>query len=181
MASELILILGIDWLLAFLQRNVHHTTVARALRIIAAMLSHPVLQQRFRDGNVSGSWIVGVLESGGQSPVAKTVSEMRPSSIPTLPGYQAMSYLLTAHVHCSHICIVLLTILLGRNIVEIPMAVQLDTDGLHRAFDIPKISPGKAVKRNPGLRVNADAALVLFVVFRSLLSEVCNAANDPRS
>ena len=172
LASEVMDVLGSDWLLAFMQCNVHHTTVTRALRIVAAMLRHPVLQQRFQDGTMCGNWTVGTNESGKRSPVAKSISEIRPLCIPDLRGYHALSYLLPPHVHCSHIFIILLAVLLGRNIVEIPMTVQLVADGLHRAFDIGKASPSKQSSRIPGVRVNSDMALVLLVILRSLLSEV---------
>ena len=160
LASEVMDVLGSDWLLAFMQCNVHHTTVTRALRIVAAMLRHPVLQQRFQDGTMCGNWTVGTNESGKHSPVAKSISEIRPLCIPDL------------RVHCSHIFIILLAVLLGRNIVEIPMTVQLVADGLHRAFDIGKASPSEQSSRIPGVRVNSDMALVLLVILRSLLSEV---------
>lgn len=173
MAAEWIHVVGIDWFLAFLQRNVHHTTVAKALRIIAVLLSHPVLQQKFREGTACGGWATGMSDTGGHSPVGKAPLERRPLSIPTLPGYQAMSYLLTAHSHCSHIFVVLLAILLGRNIVEIPMAVTFDLDGLRRAFKLGKDVPVQPVARNAGMKVNTDAAIVLLVILRSFLSEVC--------
>jgi hypothetical protein len=178
LASEVMDVLGSDWLLAFMQHNVHHTTVTRALRIVAAMLRHPVLQLRFQDGTMCGNWTIGANEPGKHSPVPKSISEMRPLCIPDLRGYHALSYMLPPHVHCSHIFVILLAVLLGQNIVEIPMTVQLNADELDKIFNFGRASPSKQLSKNPGVRVNSDMALVLLVILRSLLSEPSLLGDD---
>lgn len=50
-------VLGYDWLLLFVQGNLHQSTVVLALSILCRILQHPVLLQSFRDGSNGGGWL----------------------------------------------------------------------------------------------------------------------------
>jgi len=57
MCEEIQKVLGFDWLLLFVQRHVHQSTVIMALRILLQMLQSPTAVARFRDGNPGGGWL----------------------------------------------------------------------------------------------------------------------------
>ena len=55
-------ILGFDWLLLFLQPHIHRETVARGLRVLVHILSIPYMYNKFKDGDLAGSWLEGAEE-----------------------------------------------------------------------------------------------------------------------
>lgn len=50
-------VLGFDWLLLFMQGNLHPTTVVLTMRILCQVLSHPGTLQKFREGVSGGGWL----------------------------------------------------------------------------------------------------------------------------
>ena len=50
-------VLVYDWLLLFIQGNLHQFTVILALSVLVRMLQHPVLLQAFREGSGGGGWL----------------------------------------------------------------------------------------------------------------------------
>ena len=57
MCDEILRVLGLDWLLLFLQHHLHSSTVILTTRIILAMLHSPLVMQKFREGNIGGGWL----------------------------------------------------------------------------------------------------------------------------
>ncbi|XP_013179018.1 PREDICTED: WD repeat and FYVE domain-containing protein 3 isoform X1 [Papilio xuthus] len=59
--EEISRVLGVDWLLSFMQENVHPTTVLWALRILVILCSGQgqpsSIMQRFREGAGNGGWL----------------------------------------------------------------------------------------------------------------------------
>lgn len=55
--EEFLRVLGFDWLMLFLQGNLHKTTVIQATCILLKMLQHPAILLRFRDGGSGGGWL----------------------------------------------------------------------------------------------------------------------------
>lgn len=49
--------LGLDWVLLFLQRQLHPTTVVLGLQLLTVLLSCPTLMQRFREASHNGGWL----------------------------------------------------------------------------------------------------------------------------
>ena len=50
-------VLGFDWLLLFLQGNLHQTTVVLTMRILCQVFSHAGTLQKFREGVSGGGWL----------------------------------------------------------------------------------------------------------------------------
>jgi hypothetical protein len=50
-------VLGLDWILLFLQGHLHPTTVVWGLRILVVLCSCAPLLQKFREGSSSGGWL----------------------------------------------------------------------------------------------------------------------------
>ena len=59
-AHQVVATLGFDWLLLFLQPQVHIETVVRALRILICLLSESSIRKRFLSGNIFGGWLYGI-------------------------------------------------------------------------------------------------------------------------
>lgn len=57
MCEEVSKILGLDWVLLFLQPNLHRTTAIWGFRILVAILSVQTILQRFKDGTCYGGWL----------------------------------------------------------------------------------------------------------------------------
>lgn len=55
--DEMQRVLGFDWLLLFLQGNLHHTTVVLTMRILCQVLSHAGTMQKFKEGVSGGGWL----------------------------------------------------------------------------------------------------------------------------
>lgn len=50
-------VLGLDWVLLFLQPGLHSTTVVWGLRILVALTSVQPILQKFKDGTSNGGWL----------------------------------------------------------------------------------------------------------------------------
>jgi len=50
-------VLGLDWVLLFLQGYLHPTTVVWGLRILVVLCSCSPLLQKFREGSSNGGWL----------------------------------------------------------------------------------------------------------------------------
>ena len=55
--EEMQRVLGFDWLLLFLQGNLHPTTVVLTMRILCQVFSHAGTLQKFREGVSGGGWL----------------------------------------------------------------------------------------------------------------------------
>ncbi|KAJ4438847.1 hypothetical protein ANN_14800 [Periplaneta americana] len=55
--DEVTQVLGLDWVLLFLQGHLHPTTVVWGLRILVVLCSCPPLLQKFREGSSNGGWL----------------------------------------------------------------------------------------------------------------------------
>lgn len=57
MADQIVRVLGFDWIYCLLSPGVHSGTVFLALRILLALLAHPQLLAKFREGTANGGWL----------------------------------------------------------------------------------------------------------------------------
>lgn len=57
--DEIAKLLGFDWVLLFLQSNLHPTTVVLTLRVLLVMFRNVENVRRFRDGSYGGGWMGG--------------------------------------------------------------------------------------------------------------------------
>ena len=57
MCEEISKVLGLDWVLLFLQPGLHSTTVVWGLRILVAVCSVQSILQKFKDGTSNGGWL----------------------------------------------------------------------------------------------------------------------------
>lgn len=57
MCEEVAMVLGLDWVLLFLQSGLHSTTVIWGLRILVAVCSVQSILQKFKEGTSNGGWL----------------------------------------------------------------------------------------------------------------------------
>ena len=57
MCDEVSKVLGLDWILLFLQPGLHSTTVVWGLRILVALCSIQPILIKFKDGLSNGGWL----------------------------------------------------------------------------------------------------------------------------
>lgn len=57
MCDEVAKVLGLDWILLFLQSGLHSSTVVWGLRILVAVSSVQTILQKFKDGTSNGGWL----------------------------------------------------------------------------------------------------------------------------
>lgn len=50
-------VLGLDWLLLFLQPHLHTSTVVWALRIVVVFGALPAMVNKLREGSACGGWL----------------------------------------------------------------------------------------------------------------------------
>ncbi|XP_059046581.1 WD repeat and FYVE domain-containing protein 3 [Achroia grisella] len=106
--EEISRVLGMDWLLIFMQENVHPSTVLWALRILVILCSGQgqpsAIMQRFREGVGNGGWLrhTEVSSSPQQAGVMVTATPHSNSHLHTsllhTSGFVLLSWLVSAHV-----------------------------------------------------------------------------------
>lgn len=57
MCEEVSKVLGLDWVLLFLQNGLHSSTVVWGLRILVAVCSVPPILQKFKEGTCNAGWL----------------------------------------------------------------------------------------------------------------------------
>ncbi|KAI8741991.1 WD repeat and FYVE domain-containing protein 3 isoform X1 [Biomphalaria glabrata] len=179
--DEIAKLLGFDWLLLFLQSNLHPTTVVLTLRVLLVMFRNVENVRRFRDGSYGGGWMGGteVLLKNQMSIMLgfDTSSQTRPdreisSEVSHVPGFQALQWLLSKHIHVPDIFFLLMALLLGQqNKPIITEGQPLNVDSVWTViFGVPACKPMHLLSRET-IDLCPDAALVLLAMIRQMINE----------
>ncbi|XP_052816149.1 WD repeat and FYVE domain-containing protein 3-like isoform X4 [Mya arenaria] len=190
--EELQRVLGFDWILMFLQSHVHATTVIRALKILLVMFRNPTVCARFRDGQVQygGGWLkdtelilkqqIGASMLGfnlhhGHGGETREVN----TEICTAPGFTVLGWLLPKHNGIPEVYLLLMAMLLGQHISNIPQDIQLNLDSVWMVlFGSPVSVPGVSLTSNKDIQLCPDAAILLLTMVRSMLNPMLNLSSD---
>uniref|UniRef100_A0A6B0VGF8 Putative kinase a-anchor protein neurobeachin n=1 Tax=Ixodes ricinus TaxID=34613 RepID=A0A6B0VGF8_IXORI len=177
--EELARVLGLDWVLLFLQRQLHPTTVVLGLQLLTVLLSCPTLMQRFREASHNGGWLTEtdlVLQNrttvllgfnvsapnnkGGSSQSIK-------AEVYQVPGFQQLQWLMCQHVKVPDINFLLLAMLMGRPVTRIPCGLQFSLDNIWSfLFGVP---PGQSVMSQGD--INFELVVVLLAMVRVVLNQ----------
>ncbi|XP_064637335.1 WD repeat and FYVE domain-containing protein 3-like isoform X3 [Lineus longissimus] len=134
--EELLRVLGYDWLLLFMQGHLHSSSVVLATRILLVMLSVPSGLAKFRDGSCGGGWLcdtesilqsrMGVLLAGFNigSQIPRGQKREVNQEVCHIPGFTALQWLLPKHAHVPELYFLLMALLLGQQVKEMPEKVQ---------------------------------------------------------
>ncbi|XP_052739616.1 WD repeat and FYVE domain-containing protein 3 isoform X1 [Bicyclus anynana] len=122
-SEEVSRVLGLDWLLSFMQENVHPTTVLLAWKILVILCSgqgqqSPILQ-RFRDGMGNGGWLRHTeLVASQQAGVVLTAAVHSHSHLHTqllyTSGFTLLAWLSLSHLQIPELYYLLFGLALGQ-------------------------------------------------------------------
>ena len=128
-------VLGFDWLMLFLQGNLHPSTVILTLRTLATILTNSNCRQKFREGVNGGGWLRGtecVLQNRygtfvgfRLTPTSKDRKREINQEMCHIPGFQALSFLLQRHTDIPEIYFILMAMLLDQPIHNLPHKIKV--------------------------------------------------------
>ncbi|XP_072939310.1 WD repeat and FYVE domain-containing protein 3 [Epargyreus clarus] len=126
--EEISRVLGMDWLLSFMQENVHPTTVLWALRILVILCSgqgqQSAIMQRFREGAGTGGWLRHTEAAGAQQAGVLLPAAVHPHAhlhAPLLyaPGFALLAWLSLFHLQIPELYYLLFGLTLGQPVRHI--------------------------------------------------------------
>lgn len=181
--DEIARTLGFDWVLLFLQRHLHQTTVVWGLRILVVLCSVPALMIRFRDGSGNGGWLrhtESVTHNNKMAVVLgcqPTATHPHPSSVDGspksetihIPGFQILTWLLPEHLDVPESYFLLIALIMGQPVKLLPGDSQLNLDTVWAyLWGVPLNSqPVSSVA--PRVIICPEAVVVLLTMARSML------------
>ncbi|XP_068632967.1 WD repeat and FYVE domain-containing protein 3 isoform X2 [Battus philenor] len=122
--EEISRVLGMDWLLSFMQENVHSSTVLWALRIIVILCSGQgqpsVIMQRFREGTGNGGWLrhTEMIAATQQAGVVLAAAVHSHSHLHTgllhTSGFTLLTWLILYHVEIPELYYLVFGLMLGQ-------------------------------------------------------------------
>ncbi|XP_019848853.1 PREDICTED: WD repeat and FYVE domain-containing protein 3-like isoform X2 [Amphimedon queenslandica] len=173
-ARQVVSTLGFDWFLLFLQPQVHRENVIKLLRmLVLILLSDSKLRKNFTNGDIFGGWLHGmrtVLPDYSDEIHKIILFSLSPDTRPevSIPGPIILSRLLPYHLSSPQTFLLIIGLLLGTPVTEIPYTAPLTIDSLSSIFDISHNS--KSTQR-ANSRLYPDAVFVLLAMIRLLLHE----------
>nr|XP_008195320.1 PREDICTED: WD repeat and FYVE domain-containing protein 3 isoform X2 [Tribolium castaneum] len=174
--EEIARTLGFDWILLFMQPNLHATTVVWGLRILVVMCSNPGLMNRFRDGSSNGGWlryteqvthnkmavVLGCHMNSNQGNDTK-------SEALHIPGFQYLGWLLPSHLDVPEIYFLLTALIMGVPVKLLPAETKFDLDAIWTFLWGSSISNQPATSVAPRICLCPEAVVVLLTMARSML------------
>lgn len=134
--TEVVRVLGLDWVLLWTQPNLHPSTVVWGLRILVALSSNPVLLQKFREGSGSGGWLQdtqhlqdkmgGLLGYQlGTSPGNQKSQEIRLDAL-HVPGFQRLAWQLPNHLEVPEVYFLIMALMMGQPVKLLPADLKVN-------------------------------------------------------
>ncbi|XP_014604234.1 PREDICTED: WD repeat and FYVE domain-containing protein 3 isoform X1 [Polistes canadensis] len=179
MCEELAKVLGLDWILLFLQPSLHSTTVIWGLRILVAVCSVQSILQKFKEGTINGGW----LRHTDHNKMALALGchqqmsggDVKPSSL-HVPGFQHLGWLLPQHIDLvPELYFLFISLMMGQPIKLLPMDSKLDLNNVWNfMFGVsPNNAPSSLASR---INLCPEAVVTLLVMVRTMLN---NHSNNP--
>ncbi|KAL4240237.1 WD repeat and FYVE domain-containing protein 3 [Mactra antiquata] len=187
--EELLKHLGFDWVLMFLQSHIHSTTVIRAMQILLVMFKSQSVVGKFREGICGGSWLKDTdmiikqhsgatmlgfnLHSGHQSESREVNHD-----VCHVPGFTVLQWLLPKHNNVPEVYFLLMAMLLGQQLNQIPQDTQLNLDSILNLVFGSVLSKQTSISRERDIQLCADAAIILLTMIRSMLNPMIDQESD---
>ncbi|XP_029662380.1 WD repeat and FYVE domain-containing protein 3 isoform X2 [Formica exsecta] len=134
MCEEVAKVLGLDWVLLFLQSDLHSTTVVWGLRILVAICSVQSILQKFKEGTSNGGWLRHTdhnkmaLALGCHQQMS--TGEIKPSGL-HVPGFQHLGWLLPQHIDLvPELYFLFIALMMGQPVKLLPTDSKLDLDNV---------------------------------------------------
>ena len=166
--------LGFDWLLLFLQTQVHLDTVVRALRMLVLLLSDPSLRKRFVVGDIFGGWLSGMQNTlpeytkERQRHLHFSLSSSHRPDI-QLQGILCLARLLPNHLESAQTFHLVIALMLGVSVTEVPYTAGLDLESLDSIFGVGRSTKGSRLASG---NMCLEAVFILLSMVRVLLHQV---------
>ena len=137
--EDVVQVVGFDWILLFVgQGHLHPSTVVWGLKILVTIVSIPSLMDKFRQGTCNGHWLMKseivlqnkMIQALGQTTSSSTRAAKRTvrQDIFSVPGFQSLNWLLPNHVEIPEIYFLLISMVLGKPVKEVPLGTKFDLD-----------------------------------------------------
>ncbi|XP_063226772.1 WD repeat and FYVE domain-containing protein 3 isoform X2 [Bacillus rossius redtenbacheri] len=180
--EEVTQVLGLDWVLLFLQGHVHPCSVVWGLRVLVVLCSCPSLLQRFREGGPPGcgGWL-SLLRSGPRALLSYQLGNSPPktfSSAPRevcseglhVPGFQRLAWLLPQHIDVPEVYFLLMALMMGQPVKLLPADSKLDLDNVWSfMFGVPASQSVTSLSGRVALC--PEAVIVLLAMVRAMLNQ----------
>ncbi|XP_071954048.1 WD repeat and FYVE domain-containing protein 3-like isoform X2 [Antedon mediterranea] len=181
--DEIHKILGLDWVLLFVQGHCHPTTVILGLRILLALLHNQSMISCFREGrerSYGGGWLdqtnqvlqnrVGVVLGYNLGKSSKVQAGEINRDACHQPGFQVLQWWLQKHADVPEVYFLLMALMLGQPVQELAEAgSQLDLDTLWKfVFGVPANQP---IGHKLTGSICPDTGLVILSQIRVMLNQ----------
>ncbi|KAK7077189.1 WD repeat and FYVE domain-containing protein 3 [Halocaridina rubra] len=177
--EEVVKVLGLDWVLLFVQGHLHPSTVLIALRMLVALLSNAGILQKFRDASHNGGWMTdaqqvttnkyGQVLGYSVGSAARSLSEIREDAW-HMPGFQLLTWLVPRHIHIPQVYYLLLALLLGQPVKNVQNNTKLDLDSIWTfVFGVPASQCATTISGRVSLC--PEAAIGILAMVRALLNQ----------
>ncbi|GLG99384.1 Neurobeachin [Gryllus bimaculatus] len=180
--EEVVQVLGLDWVLLYLQGHLHPSTVVWGLRILVVLCSCPSLIQKFREGSSNGGWLqdtelvlqnkMGVVLSyqlGAAAPKIPVPREVKSEAL-HVPGFQRLAWLLPQHIDVPEVYFLLMALMMGQPVKLLPADSKLDLDNVWNfMFGVPASQSVTSVLGK--VTLCPEAVMVLLGMVRTMLNQ----------
>lgn len=190
-------ILGLDWVLLFMQPQVHSTTVILGLRILVVMCASETLISRFRDASQNGGYLrytefisqnnnlvlgqpqlspaptntpasVVQVQPGVQLP-AQMASEVH-TAVLHIPGFQYLEWLLPHHLEIPEIYFLLTALIMGQPVKLLGTEhTKLDLDRVWAFLWGAPVAHTPVGSVAPKVNLCPEAVCVLLAMIRTIV------------
>ncbi|XP_044743172.1 WD repeat and FYVE domain-containing protein 3 isoform X2 [Chrysoperla carnea] len=178
--DEVSRILGFDWLLLFMQPNLHSTTVVWGLRILIVLCSVTALLNRFREGSTNGGWLrhtelvtqnkmalmLGC--SVNQNVGAQTNCDVKPEAL-HVPGFQHLGWFVPSHLDVPEIYFLLTALMMGQPVKLLPGDTKFDLDAVWGYLWGVPLNSQPASSVAPRVTLCSEAVGVLLKMARAMI------------
>ncbi|XP_019753468.2 WD repeat and FYVE domain-containing protein 3 isoform X1 [Dendroctonus ponderosae] len=175
--EEITKVLGFDWLISFMQPEIHSTSCLWAFRILVAACSSPFLICKFRDGTSNGGWLryaeqvahnkmAVVLGCPPHSPLS--TGEYKSEAL-HIPGFQYLYWLLPSHLDIPEVYFLLTALMMGQPAKLLPADTKFDLDTVWGFLWGSSVNNQPINSVVPRITLSSDAVVVLLGMMRALL------------
>ncbi|XP_050392525.2 WD repeat and FYVE domain-containing protein 3 [Patella vulgata] len=176
--------LGFDWLMLFMQENLHQSTVVLALRTLITMFRNANNIQRFREGSFGGGWLgdtenvfknqMAAMLGFNLGASAKGHDREANTEVSHIPGFQVLQWTLPKHNDIAAVYFLLMALLLGQHGKDLPTDVELSLDAVWTViFGVPASKPVSLLAKER-VELCSDAAIVILSMIRNAVNEDIN-------
>jgi len=193
--DEISKILGLDWILLFMQPHIHSSTVVWSMRILVVLLANETLMTRFREGTMNGGYLRNTelisqnknavvlastqLPPSPASPANNLVTQpgtVLPSQIAgevkiqalTINGFQYLEWILPNHLEVPELYFLLTALIMGQPVKLLANEhTKLDLDRVWAFLWGGPVSPSSA--NSPKVVLCPEAVCVLLTIVRTIV------------